>query len=78
MLTESRENESINSDRNYVIRKNDSSAEFVASSEKLRLENPNRFIFGHLNINSIRNNFEMLTNIIQGKLNIIASLRDTD
>ena len=78
MLTESRENESINSDRNYVIRKNDSSAEFVASSEKLRLENPNRFIFGHLNINSIRNNFEMLINIIQGKLNIIASLRDTD
>ena len=70
MSTESSENESINSDPNYVIKKN-SSAESVAFLEKLRLENPNRLIFGHLNINSIRNKFEMLTNIIQGKLDIL-------
>ena len=70
MLTESSENESVNSDPNYVIRKNDSSAASVGSLEKLRLENPDRLIFGHLNINSIRNKFEMLTNIIQGKLDI--------
>ena len=50
MLTESSENESSNSDPNYAIRKNDSSAEFVASLEKLCLENINRLIFGHLNI----------------------------
>ena len=53
-----------------VIRKNDSSAESVAFLEKLRLENPNRLIFGHSNINSLRNKFEILTNIIQGKLDI--------
>ena len=74
MLTESSENVSINFDPNYVIRKNDSSVEFVASLEKLRRENPNRLICGHLNINSIRNKFEMLTNIIQGKPNILLVL----
>ena len=71
VLTESRENESISSHPNYATRKNDSSAESVASSEKLRLENPNRFIFGDLNINSIRNKFETLTNITYRKLDIL-------
>ena len=71
MLTESNENESINSEPNNLIRKNDSSAESVASLEKLRLENTNRLIFGDLNINSIKNKFELLTNIIQGKLDIL-------
>ena len=71
MLTESSENESVNSDPYYVIRKNDSSAESVASLEKLRLENPNRLIFGHLNINSVKNKFGMLTKIIQRKLDIL-------
>ena len=61
----------INSEPNNVIRKNDSSAESVASLEKLRLENTNRLIFGDLNINSIKNKFELLTNIIQGKLDIL-------
>ena len=79
MLTESSENESVNSDPNNVIRKNDSSAASVASLEKLRLENPDRLIFGHLNINSIRNKFEMITNIFQGKLDILlASETKTD
>ena len=71
MITESNENESINSEPNNLIRKNDSSPESVASLEKLRLENTNRFIFGDLNINSIKNKFELLTNIIQGKLDIL-------
>ena len=71
MLTKSSENESSNSDSKYVIRKNYSSAEYVASSEKFRLENPNKLVFSHLNINSIRNKFELLTNIIQGKLDIL-------
>ena len=71
MITESNENESINSEPNNLIRKNDSSAESVASLEKLRLENTNRLIFGDLNINSIKNKFELLTNIIQGKLDIL-------
>ena len=55
MLTEFSENESVTSDPNYVIRKNDSSTESVASLEKLRLENPNRLIIVHLNINSETN-----------------------
>ena len=71
MLTESSENESSNSDPNYAIRKNDSSAEFVASLEKLCLENINRLIFGHLNIKSIRNKLGLLTNVIQGKFDIL-------
>ena len=71
VLTESSEKESVNSDPNYVITKNDSFAVSVPFSEKLRLENQNRLIFNHLNINSIRNKFEMLTNIIQGTLDIL-------
>ena len=37
----------------------------------LRNNNKNRLIFGHLNINSIRNKIEMLSNIIVGKLDIL-------
>ena len=78
MLTESSENESANSDPNYAIRKNDSSAESVASLEKLCLENINRLIFGHLNIKSIRNKLGLLTNVIQGKLDILTYLFHLD
>ena len=74
MLTESSENESINSDLNYVIRKIVSFAESVAFLEKLRLENPNTLIFGYLNINSIRNKFEMLTNMLMLISNMLTKM----
>ena len=37
----------------------------------LRLKNPNRLICAHLNINSIRNKFESLTNIIKDRIDIL-------
>jgi len=37
----------------------------------LRNKNKNRLILGHLNVNSIRNKIEMLSNIIVGKLDIL-------
>jgi len=38
--------------------------------DKLRSNNVNRLIIGHLNINSVRNKFEMLQEVIRGKLDI--------
>ena len=37
----------------------------------LRKDNLNKLIFAHLNINSIRNKFDNLSDIIRGKVNIM-------
>ena len=47
---------------------------FVSPKEELnnlRLKNPNRLIFGHLNINSVRNNFDLLGDIIKNNVDIL-------
>ena len=38
---------------------------------KVRIENPSRIIFGQININSIRNKFDLLMNIIKNEINIL-------
>ena len=38
----------------------------------IRIKNINRLIFGHLNINSLRNKFETLSSIVTNKLDIFA------
>ena len=37
----------------------------------LRLESPNRIMIGQLNVNSIRNKFEMLTSLIKNEIDIL-------
>ena len=37
----------------------------------LRLKNPNRLICAHLNINSVRNKFDLLSDIIKNNFNIL-------
>ena len=47
---------------------------FVSPKEELnnlRLKNPNRLIFGHLNINSVRNKFDLLGDIIKNNVDIL-------
>ena len=39
--------------------------------QNLRLENPNRIMIGQLNINSIRNKFEMLTSLIANEIDVL-------
>ena len=39
--------------------------------DHVRLNNANRLIISHLNINSLRNNFEVLLKIVQDKLDIL-------
>ena len=39
--------------------------------KKLRLENINRLIIGHLNINSVRNKFDLLADMIRGNIDIL-------
>ena len=39
--------------------------------QNIRLGNPNRIMIGQLNINSIRNNFEMLTSIITNEIDVL-------
>ena len=38
---------------------------------KLRIKNPNKIIVAHLNINSIRNKFEMLSLLLYGVIDIL-------
>ena len=38
---------------------------------KVRIENPSRIIYGQININSIRNKFDILMNIIKNKIDIL-------
>ena len=38
---------------------------------KLRIKNPNKVIIAHLNINSIRNKFEVLSLIFRGVIDIL-------
>ena len=38
---------------------------------KVRIENPSRIIFGQININSIRNKFDLLMNIIKNEIDIL-------
>ena len=37
---------------------------------RVRIENPSRIIFGQININSIRNKFDLLMNIIKNEIDI--------
>ena len=53
---------------------NDESSESTSFLNKLkatRIANINRLMIGHININSIRNKFEMLSNSIKGNLDIL-------
>ena len=38
---------------------------------EIRLKNPNRFIFAHNNINSLRNKFEMLQEVIGNNIDVL-------
>ena len=42
----------------------------IDSIRQLKLSNPHKFILGHLNINSLRNKFESIADVIQGTFNI--------
>ena len=45
--------------------------DFLTSLHTLRLKNVNRIIIAHININSIRNKFHLLTNDIRDKIDIL-------
>ena len=45
--------------------------DFLTILSKLRLKNINRIIFAHININSIRNKFHLLTSNLNGKIDIL-------
>ena len=42
-----------------------------AELRSLRVKNPNKVIIGHLNINSLRNKFELLTHQIKDNIDIL-------
>ena len=39
--------------------------------KSLRTSNPDKLVFAHLNINSIRNKFEMLSDQIKGNIDVL-------
>ena len=51
--------------------KSKESSNDLSAPDSIRLSNADRLIIGHLNINSLRNKFEMLREIIQDKLDIL-------
>ena len=66
--------EQSSTDNISFIDANEESSESTSFLNKLkarRIANINRLMIGHININSIRNKFEMLSNSIKGNLNIL-------
>ena len=51
--------------------KSKESSNDLSAPDRIRLSNADRLIIGHLNINSLRNKFEMLREIVQDKLDIL-------
>ena len=45
----------------------------IDSIRKLKLSNPHKIILGHLNINSLRNKFESIEDVIQGTFDVFLS-----
>ena len=39
--------------------------------KNLRLKNPNKVIIGHININSLRNKFQLLTEMVRDKVDLL-------
>ena len=58
------------------IKHTSSSADFQDAGNRMnilheiRIKNANRLIIGHLNVNSLRNKFEMLEELIKDKIDI--------
>ena len=66
--------EQSSTDKISFIDENEESSESTSFLNKLkatRIANINRLMIGHININSIRNKFEMLSNSIKGNLDIL-------
>ena len=47
------------------------SKSFTSSLKSVRAKNINRIIFSHININSIRNKFELLANAVTGNVDVL-------
>ena len=57
------------SNTNFVLSSNLTNP--MEELDNLRLKNPNRLIFAHLNINSVRNKFDLLAEIIKSNIDIL-------
>ena len=51
--------------------KNNESSNNLSVLDRVRLNNANRLIIGHLNINSSNNKFELIREIVQDKIDIL-------
>ena len=56
---------------NKTVDTNESYENFSSSLIKIKRENINRIAFAQININSIRNKFDMLSSAINGNINIL-------
>ena len=59
-----------NSESQQCIRKNDSSAEAFKNLQKMKRKKPKNIFLGHLNINSIKNKFEFVWELIKDTFDI--------
>ena len=57
---------------NYVaVSKDPSDCSSYTVLKDFRLKNNNKIIFAHLNISSIRNKFDMITDLVKGRIDIL-------
>ena len=69
-LNSERENHVLETPDRNLCRKNNCTSP-KEKLNNLRLKNPNRLIYAHLNINSVRNNFDLLNDIIKNNIDIL-------
>ena len=56
---------------NYENAKSSESSNALSALDRFRLNNADMLIIGHLNVNSLRNKFEMLREVAQDRLDIL-------
>ena len=69
-LNSKRESHVLETPNRNFCRKNNFTSRTKEELNNLRLKNPNRLICAHLNINSVRNKFDLLSDIIKNNIDI--------
>ena len=59
---------------NLAAKDTDTNDDLYSIINNLKIKNPNRVIIAHININSLRNKFDILSDIVKNKIDILMHL----
>ena len=57
--------------KSYFSLKDKKRIDAKAILKSIRRENSNNLVFAHININSLRNKFELLVDLVKGKIDVL-------